>query len=125
MAGCNLGRKCFRVLSEQFRCSLGRISTRRKNVEPRKVEHIPTIRGSTFFRGDNSIGQSDCRKPFRLDIFPPSGDPALWSEARRSLHFALMEIGRYSGHRHLFGRHPFGCHDNVKRPLIIVYYSFG
>ena len=37
--------------------SLSRISTRQKNVEPRKVEHIPTIRGSTFCRGDNSIGQ--------------------------------------------------------------------
>ena len=38
---------------------------------------IPTIRGLTFFRGDNSISQLDCRKLFRLDIFPPSGDPAL------------------------------------------------
>ena len=53
-----------------------RISTRRKSVKPRKVEHIPTIRGSTFFHGDNSISQLDCEKFFRLDIFPPSGDPA-------------------------------------------------
>ena len=42
-----------------------------------KVERIPTTRGSTFFRGDNSINQLDCRKFFRLYIVPPSGDPAL------------------------------------------------
>ena len=41
---------------------LSRTSTRRKNVEPRKVERIPTIRGSTFVRRDNSISQLDCRK---------------------------------------------------------------
>ena len=40
-----------------FRTPLSRISTRRKNVETRKVERIPTIRGSKFFRGDNSISQ--------------------------------------------------------------------
>ena len=60
------------------------ISTRRKNVEPQKVERIPTIRGSTSFLGDNSISQSDCWKVFLPDIFPPSGDPAL---KRRSLSF--------------------------------------
>ena len=50
---------------------------RRKNVEPRKVECIPTICGSTFFRGDNSISQGDCQKFFRFDIFPLGGDRAL------------------------------------------------
>ena len=30
-----------------------------QKVEPRKVERIPTIRGLTFFRGDNSINQLD------------------------------------------------------------------
>ena len=44
---------------------------RRKNVETRKIERIPTTRGSTFFRDDNSISQLDCRKFFRLEIFPP------------------------------------------------------
>ena len=61
---------------DSFNKDLSQISTRRKNVEPRKVERIPTIRGSTFFRGDNAISQSDCRKFFRRNIFPPSGDPA-------------------------------------------------
>ena len=39
--------------------------------KPRKAERIPTIRDSTFFRGDDSVSQLDCWK------FPPSGDPAL------------------------------------------------
>ena len=43
---------------------------------PKKSRSIPTIRGSIFFCGDNSISQSDCWKIFFLDIFPPSGDPA-------------------------------------------------
>ena len=42
-----------------------------ENVQPRKVERVPTIRGSTFFRRDDSISQFDCWKFFRLDIFPP------------------------------------------------------
>ena len=33
--------------------------------------------GSTIFCGDNSISQSNSWKFFRLDIFPPSGDPDL------------------------------------------------
>ena len=70
-----------RIISQQL--------SRFRSVEPRKIGRIPTIRGSTFFHGDNSISQLDCRKIFRLDIFPPSGDPALVTD-----HQLSVEAGR-------------------------------
>ena len=66
-----------------------------------KVERIPTFRGLTFFRGDDSISQLDCRKFFRLDIFPPSGDPAymLFSEIAGKVPspcYDILNFVRYS-----------------------------
>ena len=52
-----------------WRSMISRISAGRRNVELRKVERIPTVRGSTFLR-NISISQLDCREFFRLDIFP-------------------------------------------------------